>query len=91
MQFLRLETIFNQSVMVDGRMDIQSLLTPLTKLGELGQKLSIIASLKSKKGVQVNDIIKTCYSHEGSAKKFQILSTNSCIASSNDIMQILGL
>ena len=79
MLFLRLETIFNQSVMVDGRMDIQSLLTPLTKLGELGQKLSIIASLKSKKGVQVNDIIKTCYSHQGSTEKLQVLLTNSTI------------
>ena len=54
------------------------ILTPLTKLVELGSELVHNCFLKSKTGVQVNDDFKTCYSHEGSSKKLQILSTNSC-------------
>ena len=46
----------------------------------------------SKTGVQVNDNVKTCYSHEDSSKKIQMLSTKKLsIAPLNDIIQILGL
>ena len=45
------------------------LLTPLTKLGELGSELVYNCIFKSKTGVQVRDNVKICYFHEGSAKK----------------------
>ena len=53
-------------------------LTPLTKLGELGSWQVYNCVLKSKPRVQVKDNIKTCYFHEGSTKRFQIMSTKSC-------------
>ena len=51
---------------------VYNCVTPLTKLGELGSELVCNCISKSKTGVQVNDNIKTCYSHEGSTKKLQI-------------------
>ena len=48
-------------------------LTPLTKLGELGSKLVHYCFLKPKTGVQVKANINTCYFHEGSTKRVQVI------------------
>ena len=42
------------------------ILTPLTKLGELGSELFYNCASKSKTGVQVKGNVKTCYFHKGS-------------------------
>ena len=58
------------------------IITPLTKLGELGSELVHNCVLKSKTGVQVNDNFKTCYPHESSTKNFkscQPIAVNSLI------------
>ena len=54
---------------------IYSIITPLTKLGELGSELVCYCILKSKTGVQVKDKIEICYFHKGSTKQVQIMST----------------
>ena len=67
-------------------------LTPLTKLGELGSELVHNCFLKSKTGVQVKDNDKSRYFQVGSTKKVPTYVTQELqIASPNDIMQILGL
>ena len=66
-------------------------ITPLTKLGELGSELVHNCVLKSKTGVQVKDDIKTRCFHEGFTKKSpDHVNQEQQIASSNNIMLILG-
>ena len=58
--------------------DDDEILTPLTKLGELGSELVYNCVLMSKTEVQVKDEIKTCHFHGGFTKKVQVMSIKSC-------------
>ena len=69
----------------------QAVLTPLTKLGELGSGQAYDCVLRSKAGDFINDNIETWYFHKGSTKKsLNHVDQVPQIAVSNDIMQIKG-